>query len=1029
MSKRLIKINPVLGNNPNFLIFFPSSQALPIGIILAILIIIINVLGIPGKPGFFLSVCTIISWLAATGSKPWELIDQLIPPPGANWIYSLVPYLSPIPEQRPNRIRTQIKDSQLTQKLKPVTVKNYHKKQVYQPFSNYQDLVCPIVLKVNGKEITSLLLNRGTQTQLVFCFKYEPLHTYLSESDIEDYHRRCSLGISTMPEREYLTFYGQKYSFCGDTINYLERVAQNCELSQGAILTRNRQRKVQELTTKGIRQNYSHVVTATYSFNSAGQKNTDFLSQFIDSCFNCISWITGSQKQQYQQDLELQIEEAYRRGYLIWQSTLSDTLGLEAKPMNLKECWQWLWNEFNNPHIEPEPIPNYLSWNRQEGLKEHIFDDKHCISVLTEGREGISSTPEHKKAGNAVWLPGRASKCGLLVMSSKSARELSPKEQIENIFHLIYNADFQNIEIVSQLYLADKNQVLGNLKTINTQASSNMSKAAEESPYGRDVVAEEILNEAYEAERILRGNGEAVYFSTVIKLYRQTNAQLEEDCLKLARRFGDGKLIRESNLAWKIYLETLSITISPILQKTSIYQDRRLTLDNESYYRFLPLVCPKDLDQHGTELLGEGGKPLHLDLFNKGTKRIVIIGESGSGKSVLGWDFIEQAIALNYPVVGMDASPGTGNSFAAALNLLKDKGAYIDISVNNLNLLELPDLRKFKNEKFYKRLTQWQTSILSTLNGYINDGIEDNLLTNRVENLTLTALTNFLKDPRIKRRYHEAIEQGWQSEAWPNIPTLKDYLKFCTRGKLGLISPEPIDREALHLIQTQLKALLESPIGQRISQPSNFSPEPLVKFFTISQLDNPREQALVANVIGSTCLRIALTAEKSLMFGDEVSTLFEMDSFAQIWGQFHSIGRKNGISMVTIGHDISDIENCIAAERILKNINYTLIGKITDKGVLDLVNKYKYPEEVLYQNSSEAYSTSQTKGCSRWLVIKDSKFWHTEFYPSDLGIALIANNREQTAFREKINQKYNLEAITGKIKALREFYQSHLKVS
>jgi Glycosyltransferase family 28 N-terminal domain/FtsK/SpoIIIE family len=91
----------------------------------------------------------------------------------------------------------------------------------------------------------------------------------------------------------------------------------------------------------------------------------------------------------------------------------------------------------------------------------------------------------------------------------------------------------------------------------------------------------------------------------------------------------------------------------------------------------------------------ENFAPVYIDLFSH-TQHALITGKTGSGKSVLLWRFMLDALSQEIPVVGMDIPAADGeSSFKTAIALLGDAGAYFDLSRASNNLMEPPDLRHF----------------------------------------------------------------------------------------------------------------------------------------------------------------------------------------------------------------------------------------------------------------------------------------------------------------------------------------------
>jgi hypothetical protein len=91
--------------------------------------------------------------------------------------------------------------------------------------------------------------------------------------------------------------------------------------------------------------------------------------------------------------------------------------------------------------------------------------------------------------------------------------------------------------------------------------------------------------------------------------------------------------------------------------------------------------------------------------------------------------------------------------------------------------------------------------------------INDQQLLERVNSIVLRTLEVFFSDAEVTERYNNAMEQGWQSEAWQKMPTLHDFLKFCSREQLDLKSYEDIDARAINQIVSQVGPSWWTPIS------------------------------------------------------------------------------------------------------------------------------------------------------------------------------------------------------------------------
>lgn len=235
-------------------------------------------------------------------------------------------------------------------------------------------------------------------------------------------------------------------------------------------------------------------------------------------------------------------------------------------------------------------------------------------------------------------------------------------------------------------------------------------------------------------------------------------------------------------------------------------------------------------------------------------------------------------------------------------------------------------------------------------------------LAQRVDAILLRSLDILLSDPDIIERYNLAFDNGWKSPEWHDMPTLRDFTRFCSIARLNISKPEAIDHQAINQITSQIAALLVSPLGNAIAKPSSFSPEPMVKFYALTGLSNDQDSYTMAVAAKAACLRVALSYPKSLFIGDELSVLFRKDGFSAMVGELCATARKDGLSIVLFSQDPDTICQSSAAAMIMQNISYRITGCITSNAVASFQKYLSYPVEIIAQKvtSSKVRPTRPT---------------------------------------------------------------------
>ena len=1001
-----IAINPALNKHGKLLFFIPVTQVVPLGIIAFVSFLLCGIIGADVGMLIVLLILFGGSWLFVSGEDPHEVTDTLISFPADDWINSNTPYIDLDPGNRSFETTKKVPDYKLTAKENNIQmIFPNGNKENHAPFINFQHLVAPFLIQKDGRNIGGFFLEKNNTYQIIFCFALTPWHNHFYEEEALVMLQHSTKAIGSLISTESLTFHVEKYAYDLDLLKKGSEIAKNCKSDRIATFYESELGKTRELSDSHIRQKYTYIITASYTFTRDGlSANTGLIDRLATMASGFLYGAVESKTVLKEDFFVENYNRAYVNGFQEWEGMLKSRWRLDVQPMNHHECWGWLWRKFNG-NSAPVPIPSY-HYLFDNSFREVKHSDLHPIVVLLRGKGVNEATPRLYSHSDEIAFPARGQKCAVLYASQTDGDlKLNALEQLEYIYKKLQSSDLYDIDITVELNHFDRGALKNQLKTFVNQTNSAYAMSAENGKVA-DFEKENDLVEGMEAQQALARGLSGLYLAFTITVWRKSSRKLEEACFKISKELEDFHLKREKNLCWRLWLETLPILSTRLLQQTSApIQDRRLKVDSDSFVRFLPLVAPNKIDNSGLELIEKNGQPIAIELFAKNPLRALLIGESGSGKSVLAWNFILSALVRNIPTVIIDAAVNDDPSFKNIATLVG--GSHIDTSKTKINLLEPPDLSAYSGEIFKIRLDRWIESVRSTLTTYIMHGINEPRLEQRVDGLILKTTSNFLQDSEIRRRINLAMEGGWQSIYWQNIPTLKDWLKFCTKERLNLKNFSDIDRSAIDQIRTQVTTLLESPLGSNVGSPSSFNPNAQLICFTLNAgLTNERDQMLIAQTIQAACLRLALTHRESLIVGDEIADLLKKKGFSQLWGAFHAMSRKAGVGMITISQNMGEIQDSAAARDILENISFSLIGRITTKGVKSLVDGSLYPERLAIQNASTTFKLDEVLGCTSWLLEKDRRFWQLRFFPSDLNLISMTNSQTEIAFRKEIMSRH-----------------------
>ncbi|MEA5574758.1 hypothetical protein [Calothrix sp. UHCC 0171] len=914
--------------------------------------------------------------------------------------------------------------------IQTINASKLNQKLQYIPFENELDLCCMVRIERDNRCIGGFLLNKGdiseeNQFQVVFAFQIKGIHDQLYPEEVTAISTGISEAMKFILPGEKCTFLLGRYSDDSMRQEQLNKITAGSTLPLPTILIRNEQARIQELTRKGTRSTWQQIVFCTWTADALGENRSDLLSKLIYQVAKSGRFLldnfTGRISQRQEQLLSQVLMKAYTEGFLQWEMLFNTKAGLEIQPLNDIELWSWLWGRFNQ--YNPPEIPQLLVL-KEDTLIEIQNSFKHSTTILIAGERGKSSCPEHRQCTNRIYIKDKV--CGVLTMTDTVPAWINAKEQIAWIWKVLSENHVRDTEAWVEISPASRY-----LTEDNLHRQAKQTKVARERAFlkgsGRDVGAEIKQEESFDAQKKLYKGAVPLNCAVVFLVYRENAESLDLACDLLCNSFGTAKIVREKHIASQIWLETLPVTWRRILHSSSILSERRLVLESETVAGVLPLTLPKELDTQGVEFLtNRGGKPVCIDLFTH-TQHALITGKTGSGKSVLLWRFMLDALSQGIPVVGMDIPAADGeSSFKTAIALLGDAGAYFDLSRASNNLMEPPDLRNFDSEERDSRMKSWRLFIRNALGVIVMGRLDAPHLAQRVDAILLRSLEIFLSDPDIIERYNLSFSKGWKSPEWQDMPTLKDFTRFCSIARLNISKPEAIDHQAINQITSQIAALLVSPLGNAIAKPSSFSPEPMVKFYALTGLSNNQDSYTMAVAAKAACLRVALSYPKSLFIGDELSVLFRKDGFSAIVGELCATARKDGLSIVLSSQDPDTICQSSAAAMIMQNISYRITGCITSNAVASFQNYLSYPVEVIAQNASESFFPRRSDLYSCWLIEKGGRFWQTRFYPGEMSLAAVATNQEERITRREILSQYP-NTLKGKLQGLSDFTKVYVE--
>ncbi len=859
----------------------------------------------------------------------------------------------------------------------------------FRPFEDESHLECLCRLNLRGRNVGAYLLKHQRQYSLVFGFRSRGIHTQLQPGQAEPTLKRLEDGLKGFRPGDRLRIHWRSFADDRERQQSLETLIQTTATLESQFLLLAQQRATRDLTTEKQRQPKQLYLFASYPLGSGQEQSADHVEKLLALVVAQYDTFKGLKEQNQQQSYVQLLTQGFTDGYLHWEQQLNARMGLQVIAMSTEDLWHYLWTQFNSTTVPP--VPQCLELSDADGevkLSELIHDPLHATSRLIRGENG---QPSHPKA-DRQWVQVKGKFVGAVVMESKPAGFTTPEHQLYYLWQAL--AQFPDCECVCELAAADRMMTRVTLQRLTKQSVTATFRA--NLLRDVDVASQMRMKQGVEAQERIYEGALPIWVSGLVLLHRDTPESLAEACLKLTNAFHQGDFIRETEIAWQLWLRSL-----PIVGDRLIDDGRRqMYLTNEAP-GLIPVACPRTIDNQGIELITRDGQmPIYLDFVNQ-HRGMLIFGETRSGKSVLAAEIFVWAIANGMNVISLDyPKPDGTTTYTDLVKFFGDQGAYFDIGSESNNLFQIPDLRNLPDNQRQERLDDYKEFLVKALDTMVMGTETDNQLGKRVHTVLWQGLATFFDNPQILSRYEAAFESGFGSPDWQQMPTLADFVE--TVANLDLEVESALLNEAVATILLELRGWLSSRVGKAISQPSTIRTDARLTVFALRNVGDNIEAAVLALSAQSMAFRRALEVSDSLLAIDESPILFKYNGIAQIIGQVCANGAKSGIRPLIIGQDPDTIAQSVAGSQILQNLNTRLVGAIQPNALPSYQKLFGYDPSLLRPNTEESFRISPGRLCSHWLLDADARLTPCAHYPSPELLGAVANNPKEQRARQRV---------------------------
>lgn len=873
-------------------------------------------------------------------------------------------------------------------------------------FENELDSLCLCSFELEKRSIGGFLLQKNGQYRLNFGFESQGIHSFNDNDQVLGALDAWNQGLASIPSGEILRIHQRSRPTNKKVVQMYEAFGQKSGIPILQMLAYSQKKNIEQRTLQGLRSEYQIPIFATYSFSPNKDLDQDAIENIVSKLLNSYNSLNGQKGHQKQEFLKTLLYQSFYAGYLSWEQILSQRAKLPIQSFTAEALWHYIWAEFNTS--APPPIPHLLkvTGNKKSIQVEEIINgNRNFSSTLIAGENGVPSIPRISEQWNRH-IGIRDEYVAAVVLEN-------PLDGFkDDMHHFSFFWDtfslLHNCEIVWEVQKAnqqvEKFMMQRAVKNHKSSSKFSLKKGA------INVDADHQIVENVEAQYKLIENKKICILSVTFYIYRSTTSDLDLACQELINFFPEGKLIREFDSVEELWLQKL-----PIVMKHLVNPERRnkVLSDMVSF----PVICPQPIDFNGFELTTiKGNKPLHIDYLNlhRGT---LTIAESGMGKSTMAADQIVHNLFYDIPAVILDYGNIDGSTtFSCLTECMGKQGANIEAALTKNNLIQTPNLNEIPPNLREQNTLTFQGFVLNALEMIVLGNDRTSKLASRVKSLLKYLIPRFYADPVINRRFELGHLGGLGSDAWLQMPTLHDFIETVKELDLEQLGEKNIAQEAASEVLWGLTTFVNSPLGHKLSCPSEINVDAKLVCFSIRGANDEDEAVILGLSAQSIAIRHALRFPKCYVLIDEGNILFQNEGLAISNAEFVVNGRKGGIFCNVLLQSISTLAKCSVGELFLDNLRVRLIGAIQSTAIPHLSSFLEEKNDVFYENTYHSFLPNDIKLNSHWLLMTGGRKYYVTHAPSPALLAMVAT----TGVEREARNRY-LETIPNRLKALTLF--------